>query len=225
MKVVFCCPFLDEPTPHLVSALEASIPLIKARGWEEGLAQERGCPYISWARASLLRKALDAGADVIVYLDYDLSWRPADLVTLIETPGDVVAGLYRFKRDDEEYMGTIRTDDAHRPIVRDDGCIEAIWVPAGFLKVTKEAVARLMGAYPELLYGPERDHFDMFNHGAHNGLWWGEDYAFSRRWTELGESIWVVPDLNLTHHGAKPYPGNFHEFMLKQPGGRHADSP
>ena len=41
---------------------------------------------------------------------------------------------------------------------------------------------------------------DLFNHGAHDGAWYGEDYAFSRNWLALGGDIWIVPDLNLTHH-------------------------
>jgi hypothetical protein len=109
MKVVFCTPSLAGPTAPYISALEQSIPLITGAGWEEGYAQEIGNPYISAARANMTRKALDAGADVLIYLDYDLSWRPPDLLTLLTTPGDVVAGTYRFKKDDEEYMGAVDT--------------------------------------------------------------------------------------------------------------------
>lgn len=202
-----------------MKSLEASIPLIQAAGWEEGIVEERGNPYISAARAFMLRKALDAKADVIVFLDYDLSWSPQDLLTLINTPGDVVAGLYRFKKPTEEYMGALLGGE--RPIVRADGCIKADRVPAGFLKVTVEGVRRFMRAYPKLLYGdPERYHVDLFNHGAIDGVWFGEDYAFSKRWVDIGGEIWVVPDLNITHHSAgEAFPGNFHEFMLRQPGG------
>ncbi len=40
------------------------------------------------------------------------------------------------------------------------------------------------------------------------------------RWRDCGGEIALVPDLDLIHHaGAKAYPGNFHEFMLRQPGG------
>lgn len=221
MKVIFGVPSLHGPTAPLVESLKASIPLITEAGWEEGYVEERGCPYISSARATMLRKALDAKADVIVFLDYDLSWRPADLLKLIETPGDVVAGLYRFKTDAEEYMGAINTGADDRPVVRDDGCMSAERVPAGFLKVTKEAIDRFMTGYPELCFGPKYSpSVDLFNHGAFEGAWWGEDYAFSRRWRALGEPIWVVPDLSLTHHSADAaFPGNYHLFMCRQPGG------
>ena len=90
MKVIFCVPTVKKPYQVMLDSIAASIPLIQQAGWEEGMVSEIGCPYISHARATMLRKALDAKADVIVFLDHDLSWKPADLLTLIETPGDVL---------------------------------------------------------------------------------------------------------------------------------------
>lgn len=220
-KVVFCCPVLERPTDAFLAAMECSIQPVIDAGWDEAMVFEVGCPYISAARATMLRKALDAKADVIVFLDYDLSWDADALLKLIETPGEVVTGNYRFKQDKEEYMGRLIAQEDGKPIVRDDGCVKAEWIPAGFLKITSGAVHRFMEAHPELCYGPKYALcVDLFNHGAHDGLWWGEDYAFSRRWAALGGEIWVIPDINLNHHaGENIFPGNFHEYLLKQPGG------
>jgi glycosyltransferase involved in cell wall biosynthesis len=222
-KVVFACPILKKPHDRMIKSLEASIPLIKAAGWDEGFIPEVDCPYISGARATMTRKALDAHADVIVYLDYDLEWDPQDLVTLLETEGDVVAGTYRTKQPEEVYMGKIRTNImSATPLVREsDGAIRADLVPAGFLKVTVDAISKFMEAYPDLCYGPMYNlSVDLFNHGAHKRVWYGEDYAFSRNWVDAGGEIWLVPNLNITHWlGDTPFPGNFHRYMLRQPGG------
>ena len=86
-KVIFCIPSFTKPYPEMMEALEASIPLITAAGWTEGMVGETNNPYISAARSIMLRKALDAKADVIVFLDHDLSWEPEDLLTLIEAEG------------------------------------------------------------------------------------------------------------------------------------------
>lgn len=224
MKVVLCTPTVTAPFPAYLASVEASVPALDAAGIDHSAVYKVGCPYISHARAEMLRQALDAQADAVVFIDHDMAWRPQDLVKLIETEGDVVAGTYRFKKDDEEYMATIFTDGDGRPIVRKDGCIRADKVPAGFLKVTKAAVQRFMRAYPELLYGdPDRYSIDLFNHGAHKGVWYGEDYAFSRNWRDAGGEIWIIPDLDLDHHShSKAYRGNFHRFMLRQPGGSEA---
>ena len=220
-KVVFCVPTMTRPFKQTLVALAASIPLIRDAGWDEGMVSEIGCPYISAARATMLRKALDAKADVIVFIDHDVSWKPADLLKLIETEGDVIAGLYRFKTPDEvRYMGVLDDLDGNVQ-VRADGCIKATLVPAGFLKVTRHAVNKFMQTYPALMYGEaSAPSVDLFNHGAHKGAWWGEDYSFCRNWRDAGGDIWIVPDLDLTHHSAdQDFPGNYHQFLLSQPGG------
>lgn len=200
------------------------MPLLDASGIEHQTVFKVGCPYISHARAEMTRQALDAKADVVVYIDHDIAWRPEDLLRLIKTEDEVAAGTYRFKKDEEEYMATMFTHPDGRPVVRADGCIRADKVPAGFLKLTRQAIRRFMRAYPELLYGhPENYSVDLFNHGAYEGVWYGEDYAFSRRWREAEGEIWLIPDLCLDHHGKdKVYAGNFHKFLLRQPGGSDA---
>lgn len=221
-KVVFCCPTVKRPYRQWLDSMEASIPILDAAGVDHQIVFEVGSPYISCARATMLRKALDAKATIIVFLDHDLSWQPDALLRLIRAPGEVVGCTYRFKLNDkEEYMGTILTGPQGTPLVREDGCIEADRLPAGFLKVTHKAVDTFMKAYPELCYGA-RFHWyvDLFNHGAHEGLWWGEDYSFCRRWISAGGKVWLLPDVDIAHHDPdKSYPGNFHKFMMRQPGG------
>lgn len=226
-KVVFCIPTLTKPYDVMTESLKASIPLITQAGWEEGSVYQIGCPYISAARSMMLRKALDAKATVVVFLDHDLSWRPEDLLKLIETQGDVVAGTYRFKGDPEEYMGAIIPDIHNRPQVRKDGAIKAHSIPAGFLKITRQGVNKFMETYPELCYGERiAPGVDLFNHGVMEGIWYGEDYAFAKRWREKCGDIWIVPDLDITHYlGETAYPGNFHRYLLRLPGGSESDNP
>jgi hypothetical protein len=233
MKVVFCTPTVEAPHPAYLAALEASVPALDAAGIGHSATFNVGGAYVSFARAEMLHRALATDADAFVFLDHDESWRPVDLVRLIETQGEVVAGTYRYKQEPEEYMGDWHRDGGGRPVLRlGDGAIRATMVPAGFLKVTRVAVRRFMRAYPELLFGDaERPAVDLFNHGAHvggaDGRWWGEDYAFCRRWGDCGGEIWLVPDLSIDHHAfpSKDHPdgrvwrGNLHEYLMRQPGG------
>ncbi len=216
-KVVFCIPTVKRPHDKTLEALEKSVPLIVDRGYEEGLATEIGSAYISWARCNLIEKAMRNGADIIVFIDHDVSWKPHDLLKLIETPGDVVAGTYRFKTDAVEYMGKAYTDTDGRLITREDGCIKAQFAPAGFLKLTRQSVEIFAKQYPELTtYSKDsgKRHVDMFNHGVRDGIWYGEDYAFCRRWRETGNTVWLRPDLTISHHEAdKDYPGNLKKFI------------
>jgi len=54
-----------------------------------------------------------------------------------------------------------------------DGCVKAFCAPAGFLMVSRCA-SRFTRNYPGLCYGdPIAPHIDLFNHGAHEGVWYG----------------------------------------------------
>lgn len=248
--VVFCCPTPDKPFDVFVKAFQASMPFFAKAGWTASFKLHRGCAYIQYARADLLRQALDEKADVIVFLDHDLSWRPEDLLTLVQTKGPVIAGTYRFKtRDEVKYMGKLAVipDKFPNTILRqEDMCIKATHVPAGFLKVTRQAVNFFMRRYPDLKFGEEcAPYIDLFDQGAAESIWWGEDYGFSRLWGLTGEELWIRADLEICHWSKSmiqdprsknpddkivekdadgndveiPYPGNFLDYMLRQPGG------
>lgn len=225
--VVFCIPTMTKPMQVTIDSIFGCLDGLENAGYGHKMVSEIGCPYISQARATMLRKALDAKADHIVFIDHDISFSPDDMLKLVQCEGDVSAGTYRFKRDKEEYMGKFMAGPNGKPICRDsDHAIMMHSVPAGFLRITKHAVNVFMAEYPELCYGDRfNPHIDLFNHGAHEWVWYGEDYAFSRRWRERCGDIWCIPDMTINHHTADQcYPGNYHEWLLKQPGGINDNS-
>jgi glycosyltransferase involved in cell wall biosynthesis len=221
MKVAICIPTLKKPYQATLDSVRDSLSLLDEAGIEHCMVSEIGNPYISAARSFMLRKALDAKCDTIVFIDHDVSWMPRDLLSLLEVDGDVVAGTYRFKKDEEEYMGVPLRGIDGRPVVFEDKTISGLCVPAGFLKVTAKAVNRFIEKFPELLYGDRHTpHIDLFNHGAFNHTWYGEDYAFSRRWRECGGVIKIVPWLLIDHHTSdKVYRGDYHSYLCRQVGG------
>ena len=162
---------------------------------------------ISWLQERQYDElGIETDADAVVFIDHDLSWEPEDLVRLIQHPGDVAAGDYRYKMDEETYMARLFTTDDGHPMVRADGTLRAHAVPAGFLKVTRAAVERFREAYPELLFGKD-EFIDLFNHGAYEGLWWGEDFAFSRRWRAMGMVDGADQDYYRRDYPRRDWPG------------------
>lgn len=210
-----------------MQAMEDSLPLIEAKGIDHAYVYRVGNPYISYAMADMLFTAMQTPADTFVFLDDDLSWDPPALLKLLETSGDVCAGTYRFKHEKEEYMGSWHYGRDNRPSLRTaDGAIYAKMVPSGFLKLSRQAVRTFMKGYPNLIFGdPEKPGVDLFNHGATfpgDGRWWGQDYAFCKRYSDIGGQIWIVPDLTINHHlwdSDTVFRGNLHEFLLREPGG------
>ena len=218
-KVVFCIPVVDTLHPATRQSLLDSLPVIEAAGWEHEMGQTLNNPYISCARAEMLRKALDAKAEQIVFIDHDVAWRPEDMLALLAVEGDVVAGTYRFKSDEEQYMGWIAQDTQGCPITRKDGCVQMLGIPAGFMRISRAAVSTFARKYPELCYGdPLEPHIDLFNHGARDGVWWGEDLAFSDRWLKAGGELWALPHLHIDHYDRQTnicYAGNLHNYLLR----------
>lgn len=224
-KVVLCVPTTKRPYKQLLDSIELAVPVLEASGIEHGMVSEIGNPYISQARNVMLRKALDAKATHIVFLDHDVSFGPDDLLRLINAPAEVVAGTYRFKKAEEEYMGSVFTDSKGAPQGKQVGdlvMLQAKYVPAGFLRVTETAVSKFIEMYPELMFGSRHTpHVDLFNHGAMDFVWHGEDYGFSKRWNDKCGQLWLLPELNITHHASDgtAYVGNYHEYLMRQPGG------
>ena len=138
----------------------------------------------------------------------------------VETEGGMVAGTYRFKNEEERYMGGLNEAEPGIIPMREDGCLEALAMPAGFLKVTREAVNKMMVAHPELTCGEAcNPHFDMFAHGIMEGEWRGEDVAAGLRWWRMGEKVWCKPDLNITHHSMeRAYHGNLKKYLERTAG-------
>lgn len=237
-RVIFCTPTMVKPYQAYLDAMEKTVPFLEDRGWSCQSIYEIGCPYISHARSKMLRKACDAinhdpdsqDDEFFVFIDHDLSWEPEDMLELLEYPvkGHVVAGTYRFKNDGEvSFMGRPTFGEEHgAPICREINGKEAIVmhsVPAGFLRIDKHVVNHFMKAFPDLIYGETyRPCIDLFNHGAHGGTWYGEDYAFSRRWREAGGQIFCLPKLNLTHYAKDadglelPYEGTYHDYLISK---------
>ena len=135
------------------------------------------------------------------------------------SPDGVTLSIRLTPKGGRDCLDGVTTLSDGTPQCRSDGCVKASRVPAGFLKLTRNAIDIFMTAYPNLTYGPKSNpSVDLFNHGAHNGVWYGEDYAFSRNWEVAGGEIWIVPDLNIDHHyGNETFKGNFHQYLKRLP--------
>lgn len=187
--------------------------------------------FVQRARNRLVKQFRDSPADTMVFLDDDLSWDAADIVRLILTPGEIVAGMYPLKTPGKEiYPSGINLKDGY-PILRPDGCLSTWGTQAGFMKIERSVFDKLTKAHPEQMYcakvnnKPTDVYYDFFPQGVYEERWWGEDYSFCRLWTDIGGKIWILPDINFIHYGMddKEYKGNYHEFLTRLPGGINSE--
>lgn len=210
------------------SSLKAGVTLLKNKGYVIHAYSIMGDPYIAKVRSALANKFLKSNCDTFIFLADDLKYKPSDLLQLIETSGDVVAGAYRIKTTKVKYPVTINRDKDGFPIVREDGCISAKWVQTGFLRINRCVFEAIMLHYPERAFYGIKDgkkvniSCDFFPQGTGiiSHKWIGEDYGFCELWRGIDGKIWIIPDMDLTHYSKdEGYVSNFHEYLMRLPGG------
>lgn len=228
MKVVFGIPVLEGGIKaRCHQSLIAAYQLLQLRGipYDEQIIEN--CPCISVARNMLAARVMD---DVEVtdlqLVDSDVGFPPEAVLALLERPEDIVAGVYPLKRDSGGFPVKIKTQDGI-PVGR-DGLIEGLLMPTGFMRIKRRVFELMAQAHPELKYEDSvvwvddealRSAYDFFGMGIYGRTFRTEDFAFCQRWRDMGGQLWVYPDIDFHHVGQKAWPANYHQHLLRLPGG------
>ena len=198
------------------------------------LALLAGDALVTRSRAVLAARFLDrASATHLLFVDADISFEPAQVLRLLRFDRDVAAGFYPLKSVDWEalprravageplrtagltYVGTLLGEAERRTV---DGFSTAAYAGTGFMMVKREALQRMVAAYPELRFRsvharrlPASDNlyalFDCLI-DPDGGAYLSEDYSFCRRWRALGGDVWLDLASRLTHTGADDFQGD-----------------
>ncbi len=173
-----------------------------------------GCSLIPDARDILASEFLRGDWTDIVWLDTDISFEPEAFVRLVSHPVEMIAGIYRFKRDKEEYpvnclSGSLQAIDPRSGQPSENGVFEVDHVPMGFCRMSRSVLERLAETRPRYRSDfVEAECWNFFDRAVVDGKSWGEDFEFCRRWRAIGGKVWVDPKMDLVHIGAKSFPGN-----------------
>jgi len=217
MKVVFGIAAYDGTiTVPCAVSLDVTRRILQESKIESDILFMAGSCYVSAARNHIVAEFLKGDGTDLFFIDADVSWTADSVLKILKRPEYVVGGIYPMKTKEENYPVIVKTEDGI-PIGR-DGLIEATGLPAGFLKINRLVFEKMYEAYPYLKYFEDgKEIYDLFGCTIMFGRWWGDDLAFCKRWELIGGTMWVEPDLTLSHTGRKTWTGNYHEFLLKQP--------
>lgn len=108
----------------------------------------------------------------------------------------------------------------------EDGFVEVAEAPTGFMCIKRQVLLDMMKHYPELNYVPDGPpnnpkahlHYLLFDCmvDPDDGRYLSEDYAFCRRWRDMGGKVWVDLHSKLMHLGQHNYPGNLGASLQAQ---------
>lgn len=158
------------------------------------------------ARNDIVKLAIDAKVDDLVFVDADTDWSPPDLLKLLSHDVSVVGAPVPKKAFVEQYNVRLLGDY----VVGDDGLVEVDGVGTGFLRVRADALAKIWAASAEYREPHKSEPSRMvFEVRVVDGVLQSEDLAFCERLKTLGEHIYVDPTIDAGHVGEHRWIGNF----------------
>jgi hypothetical protein len=209
-----------------VASLMPEIVALNARGDLVELHGELGSPYICDARAIMVEKFLESDADTFVFIDHDISWPAGALVNLIDMPVDLRCGAYPYRSDKMKAEPfPVLWDKSQSELWADPetGMLSVWGAPTGFMVCSRAMLVRMVEAYSVELEVTCKDvkrgrYCALFaerwlrGHDASDGhelpAKIQDDYAFCRRWRDLGGQVWLQPEINFGHTGQKTFTGS-----------------
>ena len=167
-----------------------------------------GCSLIQKARDELFRLAKEADVDDLVFIDSDQGWTQKDFGNLISPTVDVIGGAVISKNDLVHY--NVKTFTKKYDFYY--GLIDARAVGTGFLRFSKRAINMLWDASEEYRDG-DTVYRHVFETKVVNGQLLGEDVMVCQKWRDMGEKVYVHPDISVAHIGKKRWDGDFKKYV------------
>jgi len=120
----------------------------------------------------------------------------------------------------------IKVEDQYN-IIADKGIIEVTHAPTGCMLIKRHVIEDMIKNYPELeIYQPtyingkeeKKDNFyNLFDtwHDLKTKRYFGEDFGFCQKWTDMGGKVHVYVMDTITHVGEFLYRGRFFDDLYQ----------
>ena len=227
---------------HYVQSLLALQDACRARGVGLHVEMVGGDALIPRARSCLAAGFLaHPEATHLMFIDADIGFSAEHVFRLLRADKDLIGGVYPVKRFDWDKVRAAAKADApdlmaaalgyvlrflptpNNSVDVNDGLAQVSYVGTGFMMIRRAALARLCDAHPEL----RADMRDVVGSPAateavmvfetmiepETGHYLSEDYAFCRRWRDLGGEIWADVETRMNHVGHAVYTGSLMQAL------------
>jgi hypothetical protein len=166
------------------------------------------------ARNDTLQMAISADVDDLIFIDYDIEWKPEWIFQLLNYPVDVVGGTYPKKGLKEEYVvrQLVRTPPDART-----GLMQVQGLGTGFVRLSQKALRHLWDSSAS--YVDPKDNLERrmaFNVVLHDGGLMSEDIYMFEQLMKGGFQIWLDPQMTCNHVGPHKFKGDFQRWYARQ---------
>jgi hypothetical protein len=197
------------------------------------------------ARNACVTRFMSTDCTHLMFIDADIEFNPNDVVKMIKIDKDVLGGCYSKKAIDfsaihrnfnqvqntmeliqsaGKYAFNFKESESHKI---ENGCIEVLDAPTGFLMIKRKVFTRMIEEYPEREYindvvpykFSDNDKFydffpsSIFEEDNGSTRYLSEDYGFCRLWQKLEGEIYIDLTISLNHIGQFTYCGNPMSFF------------
>lgn len=215
--IFIAIPCHGEISAQTFSSFFEAAQLLDAAGYNITLCTEAGNCHVDDARNSLVREFLKTDCTDLVFIDADVGFPPENLLRLVEVDRDINAGVYPKKEDVEDFPilplpGELWADK--------DGLVEVEGVPTGFLRIRRRVLETLAGKAQGFIgqAGDPVPYKVIFERTIAGGKRRSGDYAFCYKARAAGFRIYVDPEMEFTHTGAKTWQGSLGGFWKRKHG-------
>ncbi|HEY9219022.1 MAG TPA: hypothetical protein VIO94_13300 [Phenylobacterium sp.] len=210
----------------------------EARGVRLHIELHGGDSLIPRARGTLATRFMASNYSHLFFCDADMGFRPESVFRLLESGKPLIAGVCPLKRidwDKARKAALAGVQDLQKASVGyvlrflpnpqnqvevTDGYARVAYVGTGFMMIAREVVEAVAAAHPNLKV-------KMGDMSSAEEVWMlfetmvepetreylSEDYAFCRRWRDLGGEVWADVTPTITHVGRAAYTGSLIEAL------------
>ena len=186
---------------------------------------------------------MTSGFSHLLFIDSDIDFNFTTIETMLNANKDVIACPYPMKSIDwdkifEEKDKAENKDKLRRPgytfpiklenqneIHSNKGIVEATHAPTGCMLIKRTVLEKMIKHYPELqIYQPTNingkevkkpNFYNFFDtiHDPETKRYFGEDFGFCQRWTDMGGKVYLYIMDYITHVGEHQFCGRFFDNL------------
>lgn len=214
MKIFVATPVYDGKLPiQTVTCLMNELALSLLNGDEFQMHLLPACSHPAMGRNQLADDFMASECERLIFLDSDVTFEQGTMLKIAHRKEDFVGGAFRYKTDLEQYpVGWLPNEELR---ANSEGLLEVASLPGGFLSISRKVFESHKERFPERTYDHQgRTAHCYFQMPYTNGHLRGEDSFFCEEWRDSGGTVFLDPEITLTHWDFnKPYVGHIGKWL------------